>query len=98
MGEKIGWHWGFGAAGVGMAFGVIQFIKHRHLLGAAGMHPNDMSVEKRSKLTNYMYFSLMGMFVVIGLGLLGGVTVDPRFFAEKFAYFLTIVAGIYFVY
>ena len=24
LGEKIGWHWGFGAAGVGMTFGVIS--------------------------------------------------------------------------
>ena len=98
LGEKIGWHWGFGAAGIGMAFGVIQFIKHRNLLGDAGLHPNKMSDEKRSRLSTYMYASLVGMFLVIGAGLMGLITIDPRFFAEKFAYFLTIVAGIYFVY
>ena len=26
LGEKVGWHWGFGAAGFGMLLGVIQFI------------------------------------------------------------------------
>ena len=26
LGEKVGWHWGFGAAGVGMTFGVLQYI------------------------------------------------------------------------
>jgi POT family proton-dependent oligopeptide transporter len=98
LGEKIGWHWGFGAAGVGMAFGVIQFIRSRDLLGEAGMHPNEMSDEKRSKLSKYMYTSLVGMFVIIGAGLMGLITVDPRVFAENFAYFLTIVAGVYFVY
>jgi POT family proton-dependent oligopeptide transporter len=98
LGEKIGWHWGFGAAGVGMAFGVIQFIRSRDLLGEAGMHPNEMSDEKRSKLSKYMYASLVGMFVIIGAGLMGLITVDPRVFAENFAYFLTIVAGVYFVY
>ena len=40
LGEKIGWHWGFGAAGIGMTFGVIQFIKSKDLLGAAGAEPN----------------------------------------------------------
>src|SRR5690606_39214790 len=25
LGEQIGWHWGFGAAGVGMLFGLIWF-------------------------------------------------------------------------
>ena len=98
LGEKIGWHWGFGAAGIGMAFGVIQYIKHRHVLGDAGMHPNEMSDDKRKKLTNYLKVSLVGMFMVIGAGLFGFFTIDPRFFAEQFAYFLTIIAGLYFVY
>ena len=98
LGEKIGWHWGFGAAGIGMAFGIIQFIKHRNLLGDAGMYPNEMSDEKRKKYTNYLKVSLIGMFLVIGAGLLGFFTIDPRFFAEQFAYFLTIIAGLYFVY
>ena len=98
LGEKIGWHWGFGAAGIGMTFGVIQYIKHRHLLGDAGMHPNEMSDDKRKKLTNYLKVSLVGMFMVIGAGLLGFFTIDPRFFAEQFAYFLTIIAGLYFIY
>ena len=98
LGEKIGWHWGFGAAGIGMTFGVIQYIKHRHLLGDAGMYPNEMSDDKRNKLTNYLKVSLVGMFMVIGAGLLGFFTIDPRFFAEQFAYFLTIIAGLYFIY
>jgi POT family proton-dependent oligopeptide transporter len=98
LGEKIGWHWGFGAAGIGMTFGVIQYIKHRHLLGDAGMHPNEMPDDKRKKLTNYLKISLVGMFMVIGAGLFGFFTIDPRFFAEQFAYFLTIIAGLYFVY
>jgi POT family proton-dependent oligopeptide transporter len=98
LGEKIGWHWGFGAAGIGMAFGVIQFLRSKDLLGDAGMHPNEMSDKKRSKLSKYMYASLVGMFVIIGAGLMGLITIDPRVFAENFAYFLTIVAGVYFVY
>ena len=98
LGEKIGWHWGFGAAGIGMTFGIIQYIKHRHLLGDAGMHPNEMPDEKRLKYTNYLKVSLVGMFLVIGAGLLGFFVIDPRFFAEQFAYFLTIIAGLYFIY
>ena len=98
LGEKIGWHWGFGAAGIGMTFGVIQYIKHRHLLGDAGMHPNEMPDEKRKKFINYLKVSLVAMFLVIGAGLFGFIVIDPRFFAEQFAYFLTIVAGLYFIY
>ena len=98
LGEKIGWHYGFGAAGIGMAFGVYQYIKFRHLLGAAGENPNDMEDSKRQTLIKWTKLSLVLMFIVIGLGLFGLVTVDPRVFAENFAYFLTIVAGLYFLY
>jgi POT family proton-dependent oligopeptide transporter len=39
LGEKIGWHWGFGAAGFGMAFGVIQFVPSSEF-GSAPADPN----------------------------------------------------------
>jgi len=98
LGEKIGWHYGFGAAGIGMAFGVYQYINYRHLLGDAGMNPNEMLDSKRAKLISWTKRSLVLMFLVIGLGLFGMISIDPRVFAENFAYFLTIVAGAYFIY
>ena len=85
LGEKIGWHYGFGAAGIGMTFGVYQYIKFRHLLEDAGQKPNEMSDEKRSNLIKWTKISLIIMFTVIGAGLLGFITVDPRGFAETFA-------------
>ena len=98
LGEKIGWHYGFGAAGVGMVFGVYQYVKFKHLLGDAGEKPNDMEDVKRNKLIKWTKNSLALMFIVIALGLVGIISIDPRTFAENFAYFLTIVAGIYFLY
>ena len=98
LGEKIGWHFGFGAAGIGMAFGVYQFINYKHLLGDAGEKPNDMEDSKRKKLIQWTKNSLALMFIVIVLGLFGIISIDPRTFAENFAYFLTIVAGAYFLY
>ena len=98
LGEKIGWHYGFGAAGVGMAFGVYQYINYRHLLGDAGLNPNDMLDSRRASLISWTKRSLVLMFIVIGLGLFGLISIDPRVFAENFAYFLTIVAGAYFIY
>ena len=98
LGEKIGWHWGFGAAGFGMAFGVIQFIRSKGLLGSAGLAPNPHSEEKRSKLVFRTKISLVLMMTVILGGLLGLYTVDARAFAEGFYYFLSFVAGTYFLY
>jgi proton-dependent oligopeptide transporter, POT family len=37
LGEKMGWHWGFASAGVGMCIGVAQFLSSQHKLGSAGL-------------------------------------------------------------
>ncbi len=36
LGEQIGWHFGFGAAGVGMVFGLIMFAAFQGWLGTGG--------------------------------------------------------------
>jgi len=98
LGEKVGWHWGFGAAGLGMIFGVIQYIRSRHLLGDAGALPNPMSNDRRKKLmaaTQLVFGLVVVLFVLV---LTGVITVAPTVFAENFAYFLTTLAGVYFIY
>jgi POT family proton-dependent oligopeptide transporter len=37
LGEKIAWHWGFGAAAVGMTCGVVQYVLGGKRLGQAGL-------------------------------------------------------------
>jgi POT family proton-dependent oligopeptide transporter len=40
LGEKYGYHWGFGAAGVGMLFGLLWFtFRARSTLGNIGIEP-----------------------------------------------------------
>ncbi|MEZ7892758.1 MAG: peptide MFS transporter [Candidatus Wallbacteria bacterium] len=39
LGETIGWHYGFSAAGIGMVCGLFTFITFQHLLGPAGFPP-----------------------------------------------------------
>jgi POT family proton-dependent oligopeptide transporter len=36
LGQRVGWHWGFGAAGVGMTLGLVQYTLGRKSLGGAG--------------------------------------------------------------
>ncbi len=40
LGQKIAWHWGFGAAGVGMTLGLVQYVMGGHRLGTAGRLEN----------------------------------------------------------
>ena len=41
LGQRVSWHAGFGAAGVGMTLGLIQYMLGRKHLGDAGRHPAD---------------------------------------------------------
>jgi POT family proton-dependent oligopeptide transporter len=44
LGEKVGWHWGFASAGVGMALGLINFLMMQKHLGRAGLRDDQESV------------------------------------------------------
>jgi len=42
LGEKIGWHYGFAAAGVGMVLGLLMYLwGGKKYLGDAGLHPDN---------------------------------------------------------
>ena len=44
LGEKVGWHWGFGAAGVGMVLGLAMYLwGQKAILGDKGLKPADPS-------------------------------------------------------
>ncbi len=98
LGEKVGWHIGFGAAGIGMLFGVIQFILFRHHLGDAGKYPNKINAQTRR---NYIRGLGLVIFIVASIiisGMAGFWSVDPVYFAERFRDFLVIISVIYFIY
>jgi proton-dependent oligopeptide transporter, POT family len=46
LGQKLGWHWGFGAAGVGMFIGLCQFLWQQNALGRAGLMPHQGPITK----------------------------------------------------
>ncbi len=48
LGEKFGWSYGFGAAGVGMLFGLATFISGKKLLMGKGESSNPEFLEKKS--------------------------------------------------
>ena len=98
LGEKVGWHWGFGAAGFGMLLGVIQFIYFRGQLGEAGLNPNPNSDEYKIKLRNISLGIIVLVTLIVLSGLLGWWSVDAVFFAERFRDFLVILSMVYFAY
>ena len=86
-GERIGWHWGFGAAGIGMLVGVIQFVYFRSQLGTAGLNPNEMAEGRRSTLRLWTIITVLFFAAVVISGVLGLWSIDPVFLPNVFVTF-----------
>ncbi|SDP91830.1 proton-dependent oligopeptide transporter, POT family [Actinopolyspora xinjiangensis] len=68
LGEKIDWHYGFGAAAVGMALGLIQYVLGRRHLGRAGLHPaNPLPTAHRSAVLGRAVGIAVALVVVMAL-------------------------------
>lgn len=95
LGEKVNWHCGFAAAGVGMMLGLIQYHLSRRRLGDAGLRPGSekpLSGKERLALTG----GLAALASVVGLGLAGVIKFDPVALARGTAVFIAAVAVLYF--
>lgn len=55
LGESVGWHWGFSAAGIGMVIGLLVFLLGQKLLGPKGFPPN----ASREKLVARDYVDIL---------------------------------------
>ncbi|HEY2899264.1 MAG TPA: peptide MFS transporter, partial [Polyangia bacterium] len=51
LGEKVGWHYGFSAAAIGMAFGLMVFVWGQKFLAAVGMPPRKARVSETAAAT-----------------------------------------------
>jgi POT family proton-dependent oligopeptide transporter len=87
LGERIGWHWGFGAAGIGMLFGVIQFVYFRSQLGTAGLNPNEMAEGRRSTLRLWTIITVLFFAAVVISGVLGFGALIQYFLLNVFVTF-----------
>ena len=44
LGERVGWHYGFAAAGVGMAIGLVTLLSFQRVLGRAGLREGQAAI------------------------------------------------------
>jgi proton-dependent oligopeptide transporter, POT family len=104
LGEKVGWHWGFGAAGVGMLVGLIVFAtRARKTLGDIGMettkHP-DPTVQAKQVARAKVGISIgMGALVlVVVLAATGAIALNPQVIGQYMTYVLVGLGVAYFGY
>ncbi len=104
LGEKIGWHWGFTAAGVAMIIGLVQFWwTAPKTLGDIGAEPTrdpDPAIQAKTESTVKLsvVIGLVILAIVFVLIALGIVPFDPSVFGKYYAYFLASIAFVYFGY
>ncbi|MBA2620772.1 MAG: peptide MFS transporter, partial [Acidobacteria bacterium] len=104
LGETVGWHFGFGAAGVGMLIGLTVFaLRSRTTLGDLGMHPTkhpDPVIQARQetqvKLILGIGFAILALVIV--LAATGFITLDAQIIGKYMAYVLVSLAVIFFAY
>ncbi len=95
LGERLNWHYGFAAAGVGMVLGVIQYAKTRHHLGAAGLHPAAPSKNPRRDWA-WVMAALALIFTVVALVFSGVIVINPVVLAQRTSVVIVSVAALWF--
>ena len=66
LGEQVNWHLGFGVAGVGMTFGVIQYLLgRRHLKGAGELKGEAATAESVARAWGFLFKGLAALAVTI---------------------------------
>jgi POT family proton-dependent oligopeptide transporter len=95
FGEHVNWHYGFAAAGVGMVLGVIQYIRTRHHLGTAGLHPPAPTKTPRRDWT-MVAVGLAAILIVAALALTGWLVINPLLLAKRTSIVIVTAAGLWF--
>ncbi|HJP87004.1 MAG TPA: peptide MFS transporter [Gemmatimonadaceae bacterium] len=99
LGEKVGWHLGFGAAGVGMLIGLITYrLRADKTLGEIGVEPasTDPREHRRVKLSSLIGVAVIALLVVLTMA--GVIHINPVSLAEKMSLIMLALALIYFIY
>ena len=96
LGEDVGWHYGFGAAGVGMVIGLIWYrVSADRTLGDIGREPAGTEREKRQAVT-YLAAGFGVLAIIVLAVYLMGLT--PLTIAQNMSYVMATLALAYFAY
>jgi len=104
LGEKYGFHLGFGAAGVGMLLGLIWFaVRSRTTLGNIGIERSrdpdpakQAKYETRVKVVVGIGLAIIALMVILAAA--GVIVIDPQVVGGYMLYALVSVAVVFFIY
>ena len=90
LGEKVGWHYGFGAAAIAMLLGLVVFRLNDKHLANLGEPP-------QVKGSPTFLYVVVGLLALVGVILVSGI-VDARTLAQGMQYFIIGITFVYFLY
>ena len=98
LGERVGWHYGFGAAGVGMLLGLITFrMRAGTTLGPLGLLPSGTPEQQRT-VKRVTLGGVAIIVLVVLLAMTGALTIDPVAIGEQMRNVILGMAVAYFGY
>ncbi|MDV6314981.1 oligopeptide:H+ symporter [Idiomarina sp. HP20-50] len=96
--ENAGYHWGFGAAAVGMAFGLIQYrLTLPKLKGVGAEPPKPLSPAGMKRSWAVIWALLAGLAVFTLLALNDVIYIDPTIIASNVAIVFTVIFFVYYL-
>jgi POT family proton-dependent oligopeptide transporter len=102
LGERIGWHYGFGAAGVFMVLGLIQYRITGHHLGNAGIANFNVAdarlARRRQRDWRMVQIALAALLALLLAMSVGGLRFDPLLLAQSTGVVIVAVSLAYFAY
>ncbi len=101
LGQRINWHYGFAAAGVGMTFGLVQYVLGARSLGDAGLHPVPAeSPAAQAALTRRAIWGVGGTLALLAIFSVsivkGWLPISAGQVADGAGYLLLIVTVLFF--
>ena len=102
LGQRVSWHAGFAAAGVGMALGVVQYVLGGKHLGTAGLEPAPASspeaaADAAPPALNAGAASAVALLALVVVGLVTGVlAISPTQVADLAGGLLLVTTVVFF--
>jgi POT family proton-dependent oligopeptide transporter len=100
LGQRVSWHAGFAAAGIGMVAGVIQYVLGGKYLGGAGVHPASATAAATAanrRLALIWGGIISAAAVILGVGTYtGAIPLTPTQIADAAGYLLLILCVVFF--
>jgi proton-dependent oligopeptide transporter, POT family len=99
LGERVGWHLGFGAAGVGMVIGLVTYrLRADKTLGDVGISPASTDPGEHRRIKLWIGGGMGVIVLLVILTMTGIMRVNPVSVAQNMTFVIVGSALLYFIY